>query len=225
MPDPGRQGSQFYREVARGRVVWTVREGEGGEPPAPQAGSGRRVRPVWSSRGRLEAFIDTFPPPRSRFRVEAISWDAFCDRWLPDLRREGLLMGINWPGLGSDENIALEPVDVRQRIDALIDEAAEGWDGLWMIYAAAGTMLSGWLLAPRLLLIQLYGWDRFWREHLTVVERPAKHVWRISNGDTIDARAGDVYFIGGMLCCFALAFLGYTLSRRRRLRRKERRRC
>jgi hypothetical protein len=60
------QAAAFYREVAKMRVVWTIKDAGGF--PAPQTSEGR-AQPFWSSRGERERMDEwstalTFGPVR-----------------------------------------------------------------------------------------------------------------------------------------------------------------
>ena len=85
----------FYREVARARTLWAIRDAHGF--PAPAATEGQRAMPFWSSRRRALAVISTAAAYRG-FEPVAISWQTFCERWVPGLVRDGLLAGVNWTG-------------------------------------------------------------------------------------------------------------------------------
>ena len=71
--------------------------------------------PFWSSLARAERIVANVPAYRGSHAVE-LPWEEFRDTWLPDLERDGLLVGLNWTGpwaTGYD----LSPSDVRSRID------------------------------------------------------------------------------------------------------------
>ena len=74
---------------------WTVRDEAG--YPAPENREGRRAQPFWSSRPRVERIIETVPA-YSGFEPEEIPLADFMDEWLPDLERDGVLIGVNWSG-------------------------------------------------------------------------------------------------------------------------------
>jgi hypothetical protein len=88
------QASQFFDEVARSEKVWMVRGSKG--LPTFRTPDGSAV-PFWSSRARAAAMVNRVPAYRAFEPVE-ISWTVFRDRWLPDLTREGLRVGVNWTG-------------------------------------------------------------------------------------------------------------------------------
>jgi len=85
----------FYRQVAEERKVFTVMD-EGGFP-APMNREGIRCHPFWSSAYRVQRIIKNVPA-YAGFELYEISWDDFRDRWLPGLKADGLLIGVNWSG-------------------------------------------------------------------------------------------------------------------------------
>ncbi len=85
----------FYRQVARERRVWTVRDIGGF--PAPKISEGKRAQPFWSSLSRARLIIANVPV-YSGFEPHEISWETFRDRWLPGLKKDGILVGVNWSG-------------------------------------------------------------------------------------------------------------------------------
>lgn len=116
MTQAASQASAFYREVAAGRSVWTIRD-RGGYP-APKTSSGQRSQPFWSSRSRAETIIATVPAYAS-FWPEEVTWADFCASWVPELAADGVLVGVNWSGpraLGYD----LVPGDVQRHVEAII---------------------------------------------------------------------------------------------------------
>jgi hypothetical protein len=117
MSQASSQAWAFYREVAKTRVVWTVRD-DGGFP-APKTSSGKRAQPFWSSRSRVEKIIGSVPA-YSGFKAHEVSWDDFCSKWVPGLAKDGLLMGINWSGkraVGYD----MEPERLMECVQAVIE--------------------------------------------------------------------------------------------------------
>jgi hypothetical protein len=113
------QAAQFFDEVSRTATVWMVRGPAG--LPTVKTPQGPAV-PFWSSRARAAAIVAALPAYRG-FEPAEISWTDFRDRWLPDLSREGLRIGVNWTGanaIGYD----FEGAVVRQRIEAVLASAA-----------------------------------------------------------------------------------------------------
>jgi len=121
MTNASSQAWAFYRDVAKNRVVWTIRD-EGGFP-APKASEGRRTQPFWSTRSRAEKIIKTVPAYVG-FEPYEIPWDLFCSNWVPGMTKDGLLVGVNWSGkkaMGYD----LEPKQIQESVKAVIDDPNE----------------------------------------------------------------------------------------------------
>jgi len=89
------QAAAFYREVAERGSLWTIRDAAG--YPQPKRNDGVRVQPFWSLRSRAEQAVATVPA-YAGFDVVELPWDAFEARWVPGLRRDGVLVGVNWSG-------------------------------------------------------------------------------------------------------------------------------
>ncbi len=85
----------FYAESSVAVEVWTVRDVAGF--PAPETADGARAMPFWSKRSRAERVVATVPA-YAEFEVVAVPLDAFRERWLPGLGRDGVLVGLNWSG-------------------------------------------------------------------------------------------------------------------------------
>jgi hypothetical protein len=98
----------FRREVPALGQVWTVRDGDG--YPAPVSQHGQRAMPFWSSRFRAQRVVDRVPAYQG-FEVVPIAFQEWLHRWLPDLERDGLLVGINWSGERAS-GFELAPTDV-----------------------------------------------------------------------------------------------------------------
>jgi hypothetical protein len=117
MSQASSQAWAFYRDVASNRVLWTVRDAGGF--PAPVTASGKRAQPFWSSRSRVERIVKSVPA-YSGFEPYEVSWEDFCNKWVPGLANDGLLIGVNWSGkraVGYD----IEPERLQQSVQALID--------------------------------------------------------------------------------------------------------
>jgi hypothetical protein len=117
MSQSASQAAVFYRDVAATRRVWTIRD-EGGFP-APLTRSGRRAQPFWSSLSRVERVIKRIPA-YAGFQPVELTWETFRDEWLPELRRDGFLVGVNWSGrtvTGYD----LEPDWVQHSVEVEIE--------------------------------------------------------------------------------------------------------
>jgi hypothetical protein len=118
MSQASSQAWAFYREVAKKRVLWTIRDAGG--YPVPVTSSGKRAQPFWSSRSRAERVISSVPA-YAGFEAVEITWTDFCDNWVPDFVRDGQLVGINWSGPRAS-GYDLEPGRALQCIQALIDD-------------------------------------------------------------------------------------------------------
>ncbi len=118
----GAQAHTFYRDVARHRRVWTIRD-EGGYP-APMKSSGQRAQPFWSSPRRVQKIIKTVPA-YAGFEPEEISWEEFRDKWLVGFQRDGLLVGVNWSGPHAT-GMDLPPDWVRKCVEQSIENLQAG---------------------------------------------------------------------------------------------------
>jgi len=114
---PAAQAAIFYRDVARNRRVWTVRDASGF--PAPKNSRGVRAQPFWSSRSRVERIINNVPAYRG-FELVEITWEEFRDHDLPDLAEKGMEVGINWSGKGAT-GYDVEPRSVLEAIKWHLD--------------------------------------------------------------------------------------------------------
>jgi hypothetical protein len=95
MSASSRQAVAFYREVAQTKTVWGIKDLDGF--PAPVGRDGKRAMPFWSSQSRALNLIST-AEQYAGFVPVAIDWEIFCNRWVPGLERDGLLVGVNWAG-------------------------------------------------------------------------------------------------------------------------------
>lgn len=112
MSQSASQAAAFFVEVSSTGRLWTVRD-DGGYP-APINTEGRRSAPFWSSEARVRRVIANVPA-YGGFVVDELDLDTWRTRWLPGLRRDGLLVGLNWTGpraTGYD----LSPDDVLARL-------------------------------------------------------------------------------------------------------------
>lgn len=107
----------FYREVAANKVVWAIRD-KGGFT-APVNSEGERAMPFWSLESRALTVIRNVKAYRD-FETVSIDWDTFCKRWVPGLKRDGLLVGVNWTGARAT-GYDLQPVEVQRNVEALMD--------------------------------------------------------------------------------------------------------
>jgi hypothetical protein len=85
----------FRREAPREGRVWSIRDAAGYPAPADEAG--RRAMPFWSKPSRAERVVGAVPAYRG-FDVVEIPMADWLDSWLPGLRQDGLLVGVNWAG-------------------------------------------------------------------------------------------------------------------------------
>jgi hypothetical protein len=93
MSQSGSQAAAFFREITRNRIVWCVRDDLGS--PAPITSSGKRAVPYWSTLARARRAAETWG---QGLRAESLSLDTWRERELPQVARDGLLVGINWTG-------------------------------------------------------------------------------------------------------------------------------
>ncbi|WP_306213612.1 DUF2750 domain-containing protein [Actinoplanes sp. RD1] len=80
----------FRREVPVEGRVFTIRDSGG--YPAPGG-----ALPFWSKRSRAERILGTVDAYRG-FEIVGVPVGDWLDSWLPGLRRDDLLVGINWAG-------------------------------------------------------------------------------------------------------------------------------
>jgi hypothetical protein len=113
MSQSASQAAAFYKDVAKYMSVWCLRDKDG--IPAPKGDKKKRSMPFWSTQSRVNKIINSVTA-YSEFEAFEISWDAFRDRWLPGLEKDGLLVGVNWSGdkaVGYD----VEPKSVKENIE------------------------------------------------------------------------------------------------------------
>jgi hypothetical protein len=114
----GSQAAAFFREVVEHRVVWFVHDDQG--VPTPKNDSGNRVVPYWSSKSRAQRAADIWG---GGLRAGFLSLDAWRSVELPDIARDGCLIGINWTGprlVGWEFTVA----EVLNRLDHALGEGA-----------------------------------------------------------------------------------------------------
>ena len=92
------QAAAFYRDVARTRRLWTIRDAGGF--PAPKNSRGVRAQPFWSTRSRAERIIKNVPAYHGFEPVE-LTWDEFRNQHVPHLAEQGMEVGVNWSGKGA----------------------------------------------------------------------------------------------------------------------------
>lgn len=85
----------FYRDAAKSKTVWTLRDADG--YPAPKNRESVRAQPFWSSRSRVEKVVATVPA-YSGFEIVEVGLETFLDKWLPSLEANGPRVGVSWSG-------------------------------------------------------------------------------------------------------------------------------
>lgn len=93
MSQSASQAAAFFREVARHRVVWFVRDDQGS--PAPRNADGRRTLPYWSSEARGRRAADVWG---HGLRAASMPLDTWRREELARLADEEHLVGVNWTG-------------------------------------------------------------------------------------------------------------------------------
>ncbi|MFF2217324.1 DUF2750 domain-containing protein [Streptomyces antibioticus] len=93
MSQSGSQAAAFFRDVRGSGVVWFVRDDEG--IPASLSADGTRSLPYWSTSARAQRAAKIWG---RGLRVASMPLDTWRDRELPDVAREGYLIGVNWSG-------------------------------------------------------------------------------------------------------------------------------
>jgi hypothetical protein len=117
------QAAAFFREIARHRLAWFVRDDQGS--PAPKTESGKRVFPFWSSQARARRAASIWG---GGLRAESVPLDAWRSAVLPDLADDDYLIGINWTGprlVGWEFTVA----EVLNRLDHALGEGPYAVDG------------------------------------------------------------------------------------------------
>jgi hypothetical protein len=111
----GAHKAAFRREVTQEGRVFAIRDERG--YPAPVDADGHRAVPFWSKptrarrvAGQVEAYVG--------FEVVSIEVDDWLAGWLPCLRRDGLLVGVNWAGARAT-GYDMTPAQVAQWFDRL----------------------------------------------------------------------------------------------------------
>jgi hypothetical protein len=82
--------ASFYKEVAKEKLIWSIRDAQGFLSPLSE--SGRRSMPFWSSRSRAELIIKNVSA-YGAFEPVCISWSEFIERWVQGLNRPGFVGG------------------------------------------------------------------------------------------------------------------------------------
>ena len=121
MTQAASQAAAFYRQVASTGELWTIQD-EGGFP-APMTPSGQRSQPFWSSLRRVETIIKRVPAYKG-FQPVKMTWEEFRDEWLPELARDGMLVGVNWSGARA-KGYDVEPEAVRRNVEHYLEASTE----------------------------------------------------------------------------------------------------
>jgi hypothetical protein len=79
--------------------------------------AGRRAQPFWSTEARVRRIINGVPA-YSGFDAEQFDLGSWRDRWLPGLRQDGLLVGLNWTGARAT-GFDLTPDEVIAHLEAV----------------------------------------------------------------------------------------------------------
>lgn len=92
----GAQLHSFYAQVAKTRTVWLARHDDGGFVIWNRPDGGR-VLPVWSSESRVIRLRRHLTELQT---AEPVSVDlkTFATKWLNDLTRDSIGLGVNWEG-------------------------------------------------------------------------------------------------------------------------------
>jgi Protein of unknown function (DUF2750) len=91
----GANASAFITEVAESGLVWAIRDNKG--YPSSTNPAGECALPFWSKESRAKTIIKGVAAYRNFEPVE-LPLAEFMDKWLPDLERDGLFVGLNWYG-------------------------------------------------------------------------------------------------------------------------------
>lgn len=115
------QSTQFYKDVAISKKLWTIKDEKG--IPAPLNTDGVRAMPFWSQKEMAEKVIRTVPA-YSGFEVQELSWSDFVSRWVPGMTKDGLLVGLNWTGkrAGGYDYV---PSEVQKNVEFMIKRLSE----------------------------------------------------------------------------------------------------
>jgi hypothetical protein len=121
----------FYREVLDAGEVWMVRDDAG--YPAPLGRDGVRRMPFWSTRGRAQRVIDQVPAYGGMWPA-AVSYEHWRTKWLAELDKDGLLVGLNWSGkaaVGYDLSVQdlLRNFEARSALHRSAEQPDSG--GIW----------------------------------------------------------------------------------------------
>ncbi|GIU35724.1 DUF2750 domain-containing protein [Shewanella schlegeliana] len=113
MSQSASQARSFYRDVAKQKSVWGIRDDKG--IPAPLGDNGKRAMPFWSTRSRAEKVVSTVDAYKG-FEIFELSWQEFRDKWLIGLDKDGLSVGVNWSGSRAT-GYDVEPLNVKELVE------------------------------------------------------------------------------------------------------------
>ncbi|WP_126419932.1 DUF2750 domain-containing protein [Asticcacaulis excentricus] len=108
------QMTAFFNEVITSQVVWTICDEQGF--PAPMTSAGQRSMPFWSQQSRAQRIIETVSAYQG-FAVYRLSLQVFVEKWLPGLKADDTLVGINWSGIAAT-GYDLTPDEVMARMES-----------------------------------------------------------------------------------------------------------
>ena len=120
MSQSSAQWSAFIKEIIEQRKVWTIRD-EGGIPTSTNI-DGETSMPFWSLKSRAEKVIENVPSFMG-FQAFEIDFDAFLNRWLTGLEKDGLYLGVNWSGKQA-KGYDVKPREVLERINNELKNSA-----------------------------------------------------------------------------------------------------
>lgn len=91
------EGSTFFEETVQQKKVWTIANEEGA--PIANNDEGESIMPFWSTKTKADKIINIVPAYRN-YQVQEIPLEDFLNNWIYRLKKDNLLIGINWCGKG-----------------------------------------------------------------------------------------------------------------------------
>ena len=91
----GAHKAAFRREAAQEGTVYAIRDAQG--YPAPADDDGHRAVPFWSKPTRAQLIVKHVTAYEG-FEVGGIPVQTWLDEWMTGLKRDGMLVGVNWAG-------------------------------------------------------------------------------------------------------------------------------
>ncbi|EHD2237066.1 DUF2750 domain-containing protein [Vibrio vulnificus] len=113
MSSSASQAAAFYKDVAKLRKVWGVRDSSG--ILAPMTSTGKRSMPFWSTKSRADKIVKNVHSYNG-FEVFSIDLDKFMYSWISGISNDGFLIGVNWSGANAT-GYDVEPSDVLKNIE------------------------------------------------------------------------------------------------------------